>query len=109
MSKKLTDLSPCFVSAGGEGIYRKKNDGDLSPVPAREGIGLVFDCPCGCGDRIYVDFSNPVDGGAAHESALITWERDGSTFDELTLHPSIQRDGGCNWHGWVRKGRVITV
>ena len=46
---KLTDLNPRWVGAGGEGI----SDADGNPVPARAGIGLSFDCPCGCDQRCF--------------------------------------------------------
>jgi len=109
MSKLLKGLDPGFVGAGGEGVYRKGEDGELHPIPRREGIGLSFKCPCGCGDRVYVDFSNPLDGQPPHRADGHTWERTGETLEEHTLHPSIQRVGGCNWHGWVRNGEVLTV
>lgn len=102
---KLTDLNPRWVGAGGPGI----SDKDGNPVPAREGVGISFDCPCGCHIRDYVDFTNPLDGGPPHRSDGHTWQRTGDDFATLTLHPSIKRDrakGGCGWHGWVKNGEV---
>jgi hypothetical protein len=99
---RLTDLDPCWVGAGGEGI----SDAQGQPVPERHGVGLGFDCPCGCGDRSYIYFSNPLDGGPPARSAGPNWERTGDTFETLTVTPSIQRVGGCNWHGFITNGGI---
>lgn len=105
----LVDLDPRFVGAGGEGV----SNADGSPIPERHGVGLSFDCPCGCGDRVYVDFSNPVDGGLpVQKSGKHTWVRDGEDFATMKLSPSILRMDGCGWHGFIGKdnpGEVTTV
>ena len=100
---KLTDLHPEFFNAGGPGIH--KTDG--SPVPARVGVGMIFDCPCGCGVKGHVEFTVAIDGQPwAVESPR--WERTGDTFETMTLSPSINRPKpqGCGWHGWIRNGEV---
>lgn len=107
--QKLTELNPRWVGAGGEGI----TDEDGKPVPARHGVGLSFDCPCGCDVRCYVAFSNPIDRGASHKNKdEPTWNRMGNTFETLTLRPSIMRNeekGGCGWHGYITDGQVGTA
>jgi hypothetical protein len=105
---KLTDLNPSWFGAGGAGISRRQPDGSLMPAPERRGVGLAFDCPCGCDEKVYVALSNPLDGGAPYtDPGEPTWQRTGDTFEALTLSPSLQRIGGCGWHGWVRGGEVI--
>ena len=102
---KLIDLNPRWVGAGGEGI----SDKDGNPVPARHGVGLGFDCPCGCKIRGYVDFANPLDGGPPLRDAHHQWQRTGEDFATLTLTPSILRSrekGGCGWHGFITNGEV---
>lgn len=102
---KLIDLHPHWIGAGGEGI----SDQDGHPVPKRVGVGVVFDCPCGCESPCYVPFTNPLDGGPAHNDGHATWQRTGETFETLTLTPSILRmpaKGGCGWHGHVTDGCV---
>lgn len=99
--KKLTDLNPCFVGAGGEGI----SDKDGNPVPRREGIGLSFDCPCGCGEGSFVYFENPLDGGLPRGSPA--WKRRGDTFETLTLSPSLLKLTGCKWHGHLVNGEMV--
>jgi hypothetical protein len=102
---RLTDLNPLWVDAGGPGI----SDRNGNPVPARHGIGIIFDCPCGCRMRSYVDFSNPLDGGPPFRDDGHSWQRTGETFETLTLYPSIKRDRawcGCAWHGWIKGGEV---
>lgn len=107
---KLTDLNPSFVGAGGEGITKA----DGSPVPRRTGVGITFDCPCGCGTPSYIPFHNPIDGGPPHEDDQTRprWTRTGETFENLTLSPSILRDpkkGGCGWHGFIRNGEIVNA
>lgn len=100
---RLSSLDPSWVGTGGEGI----SDKDGNPVPHRSGIGISFECPCGAEDcpRAFIPFENPLSGGPpSHEKA---WTRTGDTFDTLTLMPSIQRVGGCGWHGWIRNGEVV--
>ena len=103
---KLIDLNPRWVGAGGEGV----SDAQGRPVPARQGVGLMFECPCRCGETIYVAFRQPLDGGAPclTNAQAPTWERTGDTFETLTLLPSILRMTGCRWHGFVTAGQVST-
>lgn len=98
---RLIDLEPRWYSAGGNGVTRNGQ-----PVPHREGVGVSFRCPCGCGTRLGISFSNPLDGGPEVEGIGNTWARTGNTFETLTLSPSIQRadPGGCRWHGFLRDG-----
>lgn len=103
---KLTDLNPRFVDAGGQGVM----NADKTPIPKRHGIGLSFDCPCGCKEtRVYVSFENPIDGGEVYEKDRPTWKRTGDNFDNITLTPSIFRSGGCRWHGFLTNGETKTV
>lgn len=100
--KHLRDLHPTWIGHGGEGVAGP----DGRPVPRREGTGIVFDCPCGCASPVYVPFENPLDGKGPIQGERNGWRRTGDTFDTLSIAPSIQRVGGCEWHGWVRSGRV---
>lgn len=108
---RLTDLHPQFVGAGGKGIW----NADGTPAPLRTGVGVLFDCPCGCDRQCYIPFANPMDGGPALQIGHPLWQREGETFDTLKLTPSILRSkdkGGCGWHGFigsVEPGEVTTV
>jgi hypothetical protein len=75
---------------------------------------MIFDCPKGCPDldgsgddgheRHYIQFRNPLDGGAPFEAGRPMWNRVGESFDVLQLTPSIHSDpakGGCGWHGYI--------
>lgn len=105
---RLTDLNPNWVGSGGDGV--RKADG--SPVPYRARIGIHFDCPCGCEHPVFVRFANPEDGLGPVEPGADRphWERTGTTFEDLTLSPSILRvyPAAC-WHGFVTNGEVTTV
>lgn len=103
---RLVDLHPRFLGAGGPGITNSKTGEE---VPRREGVGVMFDCPCGCDSPCYVPFANPLDGGPALESGHPVWQRVGETFEDLTLTPSILRMRTCDWHGYVTKGEIITL
>lgn len=103
---KLSSLSPRWVGAGGPGHHYA----DGEEVPRREGVGLSFECPCGCSERMYVAFSNPLDGGKAYAGpSEPTWQRLGDTFENLTLAPSLNRMDGCRWHGWIRRGQILNA
>jgi hypothetical protein len=105
---RLVDLDPRWVGAGGEGI----TDRDGHPVPERHGVGVSFECPCGLDvgcdrTRVYLAFSNPLDGGApVINQGQPTWDREGDDFESLTLRPSIARVGGCAWHGFLTSGEL---
>jgi hypothetical protein len=105
---KLIDLNPRWVGAGGEGVFRA----DGTPAPERRGVGISFDCPCGKAhegpSRVYVHIDPPFDGGPPIDTPDHVWKRQGETFFELTLTPSLQRIGGCLWHGAVSNGEVKT-
>lgn len=59
-----------------------------------------------CNDRrIVVPLDTPLDGGAPMHA--LTWKRAGSTFDTLTLTPSVSVPG--HWHGFITRGEVVTA
>ena len=108
---RLIDLNPSFVGCGGEGVTR-----DGQPVLRRGGIGLALDCPCGCGQGLFIPFANPIDGGPNEQPK--GWQRTGETFESLSLRPSVLRvkwkdasgaEHGCGWHGFITNGEVTTV
>jgi hypothetical protein len=105
---KLVTLDPSWVGAGGDGITTE----DGRPVPERSGVGISFNCPCGCDHRAYVAFQNPLDGGPPEVSpGQPTWARKGSTFETLSLTPSILRGEPCQkrWHGFIIDGDVMNA
>lgn len=101
---KLTELNPQWIGTGGEGVTDKNGN----PVPHRKSVGIEFNCPCGCDLPCFVPFKNPIDGGPG-VCADHGWEREGDTFETLTLKPSILRKSGCGWHGFITNGEVINA
>jgi hypothetical protein len=102
-NKRLVDLNPRWVGAGGEGITLSNGQ----PAPERHGVAITFDCPCGCDVRAQIEFTIATDGKPWRDDA---WTRTGDTFETLTLRPSIHRParyGGCGWHGWLTNGELI--
>lgn len=62
--------------------------------------GMVFQCPCGCGNVGWLAFD---DGENPHPC----WKFDGN-LDAPTLHPSVFNSGlPCKWHGWLRAGQWV--
>jgi len=105
---KLTDLNPNWVGAGGPGI----SHADRTPVEKRSGVGMSFDCPCGCGERTYISFENPVDGKPKLGDNRPFWKRTGDDFESITISPSIYKPkekGGCGWHGFIENGKIRSV
>ncbi len=37
------------------------------------------------------------------------WDRQGVTFDKLTLKPTVDASRLGHWHGWIRDGEVVHV
>ncbi|MCC6793011.1 MAG: hypothetical protein IT336_15085 [Thermomicrobiales bacterium] len=100
---KLTDLNPHWISAGGA----DRRDADGNPTRRRTGVGIMFDCPCGCENLCAVNFDNPIDGGSRYDHSGAIWHRTGFTYESLTLTPSINRPRGCGAHFWIRDGEVV--
>lgn len=110
---RLTDLEPRWFAEVG-----------------RQGQGVTFLCPHCRGCRLAVTFKNPTDLGAPHplnkygvlgESLApnhslderknivppgYLWEREGETFETLTLRPSVDASPAGHWHGFVTDGGV---
>ena len=112
-ARRLVDMNPGWVGAGGEGVFKRGANGELIPIPQREGVGVMLDCPCGCATGLYVPFTNPLDGGPPHDPSRPTWDRTGDTFETLTTTPSVLRVNpesyNCGgWHGYITAGEIIT-
>ena len=73
----------------GEFLFTMR-DGVLGPA------GLLFCCPCGCGELGALSFDNAQD---EHPK----WHWDGND-DKPTLTPSLRKTAGCQWHGWLTAG-----
>jgi hypothetical protein len=56
---------------------------------------MKFVCPCGCGELDCI----PVDQQPSEHGW--TWNGD---MNLPTLRPSLQRTGGCGWHGYLTDG-----
>lgn len=95
---RLVDLHPQWFGAGENNSLSKST-----------GIGVDFDCPCGCDSRVSIPFLPTLDG-LPQPYGDKAWAREGDTFENLTLKPSILRVGGCpkKWHGFVTAGLIQT-
>lgn len=98
---RLTELNPRWFGTGTE--------------PNVIINGVSFDCPHCRTQRLAVHFKNPIDKAGWIERGVILshaeceWNREGDTFETLTLTPSIDAsriDFGGHWHGFITKGEV---
>lgn len=119
---KLIDLNPKWVAISRwDDINGTQHFYD---TPSRVG-GISFNCPIHtkkcehCNQnlpqshRLVVWFSNPIDGLPPQYGINYLWNREGSTFEDLSLNPSIDAsryiDKETNtvcWHGFISNGEI---
>jgi hypothetical protein len=83
-------------------------------------MGVTFLCPHCKETRLAVFFRNPIDGGSPADATNL-WTREGTTFEDLHLSPSIDaskvvewtsEDGKVqrskpHWHGFIHRGMIV--
>lgn len=104
---RLVDLEPQWLSLAPDKTHR-----------TQPGVGVSFHCPACHADgrqhRIGVMFLNTLDAapsvpptpGLDYDNEGVRWVRQGLTFEDLTLSPSLNL--GAHWHGHVYDGEVTT-
>lgn len=78
MRYRLIDLNPRWLDLG----HRKR-------------MGIEFLCPCENSHALNVWFQNPIDGleaGTLDETRQMLYQREGTTFEDLTVYPPIMHD-----------------
>jgi len=108
---RFTDLNPSWIGTGGDGISRKNDQtGEMEPVPYRDEIGVMFDCPCGCDATCFLHVNNHPDGKPVDNGGAPIWNCTDRNFGTFTLSPSIKRNKvnnkGCEWHGFIKAGLI---
>lgn len=102
---KLTDLDPRWAADGDIVI-----GGISQHFESRHGMAVSFQCPCCAGTeratRLAVWFANPVDGLPPTDDASHLWQRQGESFDNLTLSPSVDASQYGHWHGFISAGEI---
>lgn len=76
----------------------------------RKGVGVSWDCVV-CGDRHWVPFQNPIDGGACVYPQG-GWQRTSEALETMTLTPSIlfyPSNTCAGWHGYITNGELVTL
>ena len=86
--------------------------------------GISYDCPCGLpvwepdkerpygeccpagGTACLPTKTNFAGAAPARHAREQGWEMTGTSFETLTLSPSVHLVG--HWHGWIREGMVIS-
>lgn len=93
---------------GSGGIYEPR-------ATLAEADGVRFLCPkCYQGPQfphpVFIGFegrATPGTYGHNSKGEPVLWQLvSGSSLDDLVLSPSIQIEGGCNWHGFVGSSGV---
>jgi len=64
--------------------------------------GMLFVCPCGCGEMGGISFDVPEAEGLSGPK----WQWDGDEHSP-TVKPSIRKVGGCGWHGYLTAGVFV--
>lgn len=77
-------------------------------------VGLSFECPHCREQRLAVFFHEK--GKELVTDAYIKanspntqhiWEKLGTSFEDLTLFPSVDASKDGHWHGWVKRGLIV--
>jgi hypothetical protein len=110
---RLRDLEPAFLAYNTVVEGAEKRVFHKQVHEFNEAQGIEFLCPC-CYEAnkgnvgthlVIVWFKDKVPVDA--EPGPGRWTPSGNSFDNLTLAPSIQLRGGCNWHGFVQNGLTV--
>lgn len=105
---RLIELAPQFIKLTEElGSYR--TDASIGDCD-----GLCFLCP-----KCFSENHGPIGTHGIicwkpHIPQTIRptpgrWPHTGTSFNDLTLTPSIQITGSCSWHGFIRNGEIINA
>jgi hypothetical protein len=92
---RLTELAPRWLGMEG-----------------RHGMGISFTCPhchgkAGLQQRLAIGFHNPLDGKPPYSfPGFLLWQREGETFDDLSISPSVDASRSGHWHGFIRNGEI---
>ena len=92
---KLLDLEPMLVQYG--------DASHTIVATVAEADGVMFGCP-NCGHHSVLCWFASRPRVPASAEPLPRWSAAGATVADLTLQPSIQINGACDWHGWVTSG-----
>lgn len=128
---RLSDLEPRFVRyeskietydviVGDPSTWHQRGEPTEPKTGPREYIvnaesldqaqGLWFLCPK-CGNhQCQVTFEGrgvPATLGTQNDKGPVRWTVSGTSFEDLTITPSILLIGGCGWHGFIRAGVII--
>lgn len=107
MERRLVDLKPEWTYSR---FSHDHPHGYRTNAKRRCGTAFWCACPCGCRSSLLVPFANPLDGGppdpcGAWGNIGFRWVRQGDSFADLSVSPSI--DIVNHWHGWITQGLVI--
>lgn len=95
MSVRARHLTEGWPSQPGEFVYETRRDYEGA-------TGLIFACPCGCGDVSGITFDLVPEWRPGEPR----WHWNGDE-DAPTLSPSLHKTEGCRWHGWLRAGEFV--
>lgn len=102
--KKLLELEPVFIHYVDQYILF------LPSTYIDHAQGLCFTCPLCENHSILISFADrgvlDHQGMKNKEGKSVHWKISGTSFHDLTCSPSIELQGGCNWHGFIENGIV---
>ena len=87
---------------------------DLDPnwfttTEGRHGMGITFLCPHCKEQALGIWFANPIDCGPPADPVFgpaPRWHREGDTFENMTISPSIDVSAHGHWHGFIINGEI---
>jgi hypothetical protein len=79
---------------------RRYPDAILDKSKVGEVAGLACNCP-GCGSKGYIPIHKKGEAKPHNHSWQLV------RLDPITIHPSVNCTGCCEWHGWLKKGEWI--
>lgn len=102
---RLIELDPSWIR------YAPDGHNAVIPMTIVDATGIIFDCPLCRAHSICVWFRDcGVPAGVEPGPGRWSVTR-GTTFENLTLHPSINLDvspdATCKWHGWIIDGEIV--
>ena len=110
MSLTLRDLHAQLLTYERDGLGRVFHH-KVGTLPHAQ--GMVLYCP-----KCFAEHEGPI---GTHQLALwfehrgvpafatpgpARWTITGTSLDDLSLAPSIAVQGGCEWHGFIKRGRI---
>lgn len=113
---RLTELDPRWAVFASMSPGCKQGLTFLCPHCKAIRLGVFFDQPiCGCKpvdldfyQKSQRDVDSPLHSPELHDVHMgrVLWHREGDSFENLTLTPSVDASAFGHWHGFITGGEI---